>query len=46
MQAQSTEDPEHLEITDESEVEVEIKEPFDPKDINITVEPKTMDNLV
>ena len=41
-----TEDRENLEQTDESEVDVEIKEPFDPKDINITVEPKTMDNLV
>lgn len=41
-----TEDPDNLESTDESEVEVEIKEPFDPKDINITVEPKTMDNLI
>lgn len=40
-----TEDP-NIEQTDESEVEVDIKEPFDPKDINITVEPKTMDNLV
>lgn len=41
-----TEDPDNLERTDESEVESDIKEPFDPKDINITVEPKTMDNLV
>ncbi|GAB4056361.1 DUF262 domain-containing protein [Spirosoma litoris] len=35
-----------IEPTDESGVESDIKEPFDPKDINITVEPKTMDNLV
>ncbi len=40
-----TEDP-TIEHTDESEVELDIKQPFDPKDINITVEPKTMDNLV
>ncbi|MBC7569292.1 MAG: DUF262 domain-containing protein [Spirosoma sp.] len=46
MQPQYTEDQENLEHTDESEVEIEIREPFDPKDINITVEPKTMDNLV
>ncbi|WP_375446927.1 DUF262 domain-containing protein [uncultured Fibrella sp.] len=41
-----TEDPENVEPTDESTVEDDIKEPFDPKDINITVEPKTMDNLI
>lgn len=35
-----------IEPTDESGIEIDIKEPFDPKDINITVEPKTMDNLV
>ena len=46
MQPLYTEDPEHVERTDESTVEDDIKEPFDPKDINITVEPKTMDNLV
>ncbi len=46
MQPLYTEDPEHVEPTDESTVEDDIKEPFDPKDINITVEPKTMDNLV
>ncbi|MEZ0484570.1 DUF262 domain-containing protein [Fibrella aquatica] len=46
MQPLYTEDPEHVEPTDESTVEDDIKEPFDPKDINITVEPKTMDNLI
>lgn len=46
MQPSSIEEDDSIDPTDESSVESDVTEPFDPKDINITVEPKTMDNLV
>lgn len=39
-------EPDYKEIDDDEEVEEEIKDPFNPKDIDITVEQRTLDSIL